>query len=479
MERFDALILGGGTAGCVMAARLSEDEDRSVCLVEAGPDYGPHSEGAWPEDMLDALGVPDSHDWRDRHGRLPVARIIGGCSSHNFCAVALPRADDYDAWGLAGWSWRDLAPHVDRVMKTLPRRRFEEDELNPWFAGLREATTELGLPVHEDLNAPDAVEGIGQLSFNVRGTTRWNASFAYLDPARVRANLTVMAETMVETIELRGDRVGSVAVQRPEGGRELRGDKVILTAGAYGSPALLLRSGIGPEEELGRHSIPVRLSLEVGTRLREHFGVPLRFEPTVEMAELITRHAERNPSFPCNGMLKARTSSCPAGQWDLILLLALFPGPVLSSSVMLMRPEWTGTVRLRSSDATELPLVTEISLDSDDDLGAAFEGIELGRRLAGTDALKPLAGAELTPGLDTTPEGVRGRGREGLTTFFHPVGTCPMGPGGVTEVDGRLRGTENLYVADASILPEIPPAPTNVTVLAVAEKIAAGIREAG
>jgi choline dehydrogenase-like flavoprotein len=476
LDGFDVLVLGGGTAGCVMASRLSEDEERSVCLVEAGPDYGPHDEGRWPEDMLDVLDIPESHDWRDRHGSLRVARIIGGCSAHNLCALMLARPDDYNGWNLPGWSWSDLSPHVDRVLVTLPTHRFGDETMNPWFAGLYQAAAELGIQMHEDLNSPDAVDGIGPLPLNVRGTTRWNASFAYLDRARERPNLTVLADTLVQRIEFDGGRATSASVRTPDGERKLHADTLVLTAGAYNSPALLLRSGVGPEGELRRHGIRVEHSLPVGERLREHFGVPLRFAPSEEMTELVRRFAEQHPPYPFNGMLKARTSTCSPGQWDLLLSIALFPGPALSSSVMLMRPEWTGAVRLRSPDPDELPVVTELSLDSDRDAKGAFEGLDLGRRLARTGALSDLVGEELAPGPSATPAEVRSQGREGLSSFFHPVGTCPMGAGGVTEPDGRVRGVENLYIADASILPEIPPVPTSLTVLAAAEKIAAGIR---
>lgn len=476
MRHFDALILGGGTAGCVMAARLSEDDGREVCLVEAGPDYGPHDKGRWPGEMLDALVLPDTHDWTDDHGGLSVARILGGCSSHNFCIVALPQPEDCDDWGLPGWSGEDLAPHLDRVLETLPLRHFEEAELHPWFAGMREAAAELGLPFHEELNAPGATEGIGKLPLNVRGTARWNASFAYLDQARGRLNLTVLPETSVERIEIAAGRAGSVTVRSADGTTTLSAETVVLSAGAYNSPAVLLRSGIGPEEELRRHGIRLVEDLPVGVRLREHFGVPLRFAPSAEMTARIERHQESQPPFPFNGVIKARSSSCPPERWDLILSLALFPGPVLSSTVMLMRPEWTGQVTLRSADPADLPLVTELALDSDRDMAVACGGLELGRRLAATDALSALIDEETAPGPEATPESIRAGGREALSTYFHPVGTCPMGEGGVTEPDGRLHGIENLYLVDASILPEIPPVPTNVTVLAAAEKIAAGIR---
>jgi choline dehydrogenase len=280
----------------------------------------------------------------------------------------------------------------------------------------------------------------------------------------------------VERIEVRDDRVTSVTVHSPDGRRELSADTVVLCAGTYNSPALLIRSGIGPAEELARHGIDAVLPLPVGERLREHFGVPVRFAASEKMDERVTQYLNGHAAFPFNGVIKARTSGCPEGRWDLILLLALFPGPVLSSSAMLMRPEWSGTVRLRSADPRDLPMVSEPSLDSDRDAEAAFEGIELARRLTSSTALSELVAEELAPGPGATPQEVRSRGREGLTTFFHPVGTCPMGDGGVTDSEGRVRGIENLYVADASILPEIPPVPTNITVLAAAEKVAAGLR---
>ena len=473
MTDFDVLIAGGGAAGCVLAARLSEDGRRSVCLIEAGPDYGPHEDGGWPADMLDPLAIPDSHDWTDRNGRLPVARIIGGCSSHNFCIAALPRPEDYDDWELPDWTGNQLAPYVDRVLETLPMHRFAETAVNPWYASLREAAAQTGLPVHEDLNSPDAIEGIGPLPLNVRETTRWNAAFSYLDRARGRSNLTVLPETTAELIELEHGRATAVLVRTGGERRRLTGERVIVAAGAYNSPALLLRSGIGPENERSRHGIEPVATLPVGERLREHFGVPLRFAPSEEMRARIERHHESNPPFPFNGVIKARTSSCPPERWDVILLLGLFPGPILSASVMLMRPEWSGRVTLRSTNPEELPVVSELSLDSDRDLDVALEGLELGRRLARAGALDGMIETELSPGPDATAELIRASGRDALTTFFHPVGTCPMGA--VTEPDGRVRGFRNLYVGDGSILPEIPPVPTHVTVLAVAEKLAAEI----
>jgi len=359
------------------------------------------------------------------------------------------------------------------VLEKLPVHRFDDEAINPWHAGVREAANEIGLPVHDDLNSPDAIEGIGPLPLNVVGTTRWNAAFSYLDEARDRSNLTVLAEAPVERLELEDGRATAVIARSAGESRRITGGRVILAAGAYNSPALLLRSGVGPEEELSRHRIDPVARLPVGERLREHFGVPLRFGPSGEMRSRIERHLESNPPFPFNGVIKVRTSECPAERWNVILLLGLFPGPVLSASVMLMRSEWSGRVALRSPDPEDLPGVSELSLDSDRDMYAALEGLELGRRLAGASALGGLIETELSPGGDATPESIRAGGRGALTTFFHPVGTCRMGA--VTESDGRVRGFQNLYVGDASILPQIPPVPTHLTVLAAAEKLAAEI----
>jgi choline dehydrogenase len=481
---FDVLVLGGGTAGCVVASRLSEERGRSVCLVEAGPDYGPFgpgAEAAWPADMFDGRMPADSHDWSDGESTLSAARIIGGCSSHNACAIMRGAPEDYDEWRGAGWSADRIAPYLDRAQAVLAPEFAGDETMNPWFAAVCEAATDLGLPVHDDLYAPGVTEGVGRMRLNLRGKVRWNAAFAYLDPARARPNLTVLAETLVDRVLLDGGRATGAAVIGPDGAAELRAPLVVLAAGAYGSPAVLLRSGVGPEGELTRHDIAVEAPLPVGERLEDQFGIAVRFAPTERMAALM---AESKCSA-LSGLSKIRSSLAPDGLWDLMLLPATFPasgsfddpggGFVLSSSSMLMRPAWRGTVRLRDRDPRRLPEVTELSLAHGDDLERAMEGVELARRLAA--ATDGLVEEELAPGATATGSDIAARGRDALSAYFHPVGTCPMGA--VVDGDGRVNGLEGLVIADGSIIPSIPRAGTYLTILALADALSERLAAAG
>jgi choline dehydrogenase-like flavoprotein len=470
--RFDALVLGGGTAGCVVASRLSEEAERSVCLVEAGPDYGPHG-SHWPADMLDSRLPPSSHDWSDGEHTLSAARIMGGCSSHNMCILARGAPDDYAAWGDEGWSYEGLVEYFDRAERQLEPVRVARDDLNPWTATVVAACEEVGIPVHDDLNVADAVEGFGPVPVNVRGSTRWNAAFAYLDPARERPNLTLMAETLVDRARLSEGRATGAVVVREGEAVELEADLVVVCGGSYGSAAMLLRSGVGPADELSRHGIEPLAELPVGERLLDHFGVPVRWSPSERLQQSLFDHAAQTPLIACQGLIKARSSDCAEGIWDLHLLTGLFPangGHVLAGSAMLLQPEWRGTVRLRSAAPAVLPEVTDYAFDSDADLAHALEGVELGRRLAGSVVAEGLVERELEPGESADADAIRHRGRDGISAYFHPVGTCAMGE--VTDHSGRVLGFENLVVADASLMPAIPRAGTNLTVLAVAERVA-------
>jgi choline dehydrogenase len=438
VPRFDVLVLGGGTAGCVLAARLSEDPHRSVCLVEAGPDYGPRAGNGWPEDMLDARILPFSHSWerldpsdRSQHR----ARIIGGCSSHNACVVLEGAPEDYDEWG-PGWGHADIAPHLARARRALGTRTFAPAELSPWHAAFAEAAGDDAIlhPVNAD------------------GAVRLNAAFAYLGPARGRPNLTILADTIADRVVLDGDR----AVGALTSAGELSAGVVVVASGAYGSPGVLLRSGIGPER-----------GLPVGENLIDHVGVGISWVPTARLQEETARFEAERPAFMGQVTVRARSSLCDAGLWDTFLFPALDPGYEISAGVFAMKPRSQGRVRLSAPDP-ETPLAIDHGFLADArDLDVIAEGLEAVRAHARSGPVRPYAERERHPGEDVA---ARDHVRAERRGFFHPVGTCAMGS--VVDEAGRVYGIEGLRVADASVMPTIPRVNTNLSTAAVAERVA-------
>jgi choline dehydrogenase-like flavoprotein len=427
--RYNVVVVGGGTAGCVLAARLSEDPERSVCLAEAGPDYGPYEQGRWPEDLLDARALALSHTWEtDREDRSQLrARVLGGCSAHNACVVLEGTPADYDEWG-SRWTYAELRPHLERARHELRTRLLGDDELSPWHRSFVEACGDDAI-VHP---------------VNAVGSVRWNAAFAYLDPARGRPNLTILGDALVDRIAPEPRRVLTTR-------GELEAGAVVLTAGAYGTPGILLRSGIGPGLEL---------DLPVGEGLTDHVGIGFGWEPTALAVEELDRFAERHPVFMAQVTVRALGG-------DLFLFPALDPGWEISAAVFAMKPFSRGRVTLTSPDPT-VPLRIEHGFLSDErDVATLAEGAETLRALVGSSTIRRYADRELRPGAEV---GAETHVRAAARGFFHPVATCAMGS--VVGADGRVLGTDDLYVADASIMPTIPRANTNLTAAAVAERIA-------
>lgn len=467
---YDVLVVGGGTAGCVVAARLSESAERRVCLVEAGPDYGPRAAGRWPADLLDPRAFTFTHDWGSggEDGRSLGARVLGGCSVHNACMAVVGAPADYDGWG-GDWAYDRFAPYLARARDALRVAPANTDDPAPFHRGFLAAADELGLRRLDDPDSPDQPVGVFPLPANVVDGVRWSSAFAYLDDARGRPGLTVLAETTVDRIELEGTRaVGVVTV----GGAELRGDTIVLTAGAYLTPAILLRSGIGPADELARHDIPVAAALPVGEELLDHHGTGIRWEPTPALSRLTEEHVARTgPLFRPHVIVKAASRACPAGTWDLHLVSWTSPtedgaGYEASVGVFHMQPRSAGRVRLRSRDPRDLPLVERGFLRDARDLPTIVEGLELARALAGQPALADLLGDEREPG----GEELGAYATRTARCYFHPAGTC--GIGRVVDPLGRVLGIDGLVVADASVMPTIPRANTNLTTVAIAERLA-------
>ncbi|HSS79775.1 MAG TPA: GMC family oxidoreductase [Gaiellaceae bacterium] len=433
---YDVLVLGGGAAGCALAARLSENPDRSVCVVEAGPDYGHLSEGRWPADILDPRWLAlESHLWEraDEDDRSQArARILGGCSAHNACVLLEGARSDYD-WG-GDWSYDAFAPYLRRAYETLRGHVLADDELTPWHRAFREAGGE-GSIVHP-VNIVDGV--------------RWHSGFAYVDPARARENLTVLGDTLVDRVLLEDGRaVGALA-----GGRELHADTVVVSAGAYGSPGILLRSGLGDE-------------LPVGEGLVDHVGVGAAWEPTERLLAETAAHEAEHGLYMGQVTIALSSRSCQPGVRDLFVFPALEVGPEISGAAFAMKPRSHGSVRLNGPDP-ETPLAIDHGFLRDErDVEVLVEAFERLRELVASPQVAAYAAAELRPGNQVDAEAhVRATARG----FFHPVGTCAIG--NVLDERCRVLGVENLYVVDASAIPEIPAANTNLTTVALAERAA-------
>jgi len=305
--------VGGGAAGCVAAARLSADSTRRVCLVEGGTDYGPFAEGRWPADALDGRGLALHHTWPplddDRSKLRP--QIIGGGSSVNACMLALGPPPDYD-WG-GGWSYETLEPYAGRALDALGPRRLTEPELGAWHARLLAAARDAGLDATPNL-------------VNMRGTTRWNDAFAYLDPARSRANLSIRGDTVVERLE-------PPHVLLAGGGR-LEAPLIVVAAGAYGTAALLQASGLGDG---------------VGRQLMDHPGVGMGWEPADRAAETTMGQVT----------VRARSTIARDEEWDLFLISAE-EGPERSAAIFSMTPASRGTVRASATHLTVLAVAERI-----------------------------------------------------------------------------------------------------------------------
>ena len=436
---YDVLVLGGGTAGCALASRLSADPARSVCLVEAGPDYGAYDEGRWPEDLLDGRGLAFSHAWErtDDEDRSQLrARVLGGCSAHNACALLRGIPADYDEWG-PGWTHAELEPFLTQAERQLRLRRFADAEIAPWHRAWIEAGARLGL-------------GGGAHGINAVGGVRWHAAFAYVDPARTRPNLTIAADTLAERVLVRGGRAGGA--QTSSG--PIEAGTTVVSAGAYGSPAILLRSDIGPG---------LAVDLPVGENLRDHVGVGFEWEVEERLARETAAHEADHPLFMAQASL-----------WDDPVDVFVFPandetedGYEFTGAVFAMKPYSTGRVRLSGDDPAAPPVVEHGFLSDERDVDTLVRALGIVRELAATEPLSGSLGAELRPGADADLEAYV---RDAVRGFFHPVGTCAIGS--VVDARGRVHGMQDLVVADASIMPTIPRANTNLSAAAVGERVA-------
>jgi choline dehydrogenase len=525
---FDYVIVGAGTAGCVLANRLSTDPEVSVLLLEAGG----RDNYLWihiPVGYLYTQNNPRT-DWCLRTepeaglgGRAlayPRGKVLGGCSSINGMLYIRGQAQDYDQWrqmGNRGWGWDDVLPYFRRSEDYAHGAdadhgaggewRVEEMRLS-WeiLDAFCAAAAEVGIPPTSDFNRGNN-EGCGYFQVNQKRGVRWSTAKGFLRPALRRPNLKVVTGAEASAIELEGRRARGLRF-RKDGAPcrvEVRGE-IVLAAGAIGSPQLLQLSGLGPGALLKEHGIPLAHELPgVGENLQDHLQLRLvyKVQNTRTLNEVANRALgrawiglqyllfRRGPMTMAPSQLGAFARSDPGREAPNLeyhvqpLSLDRFgeplhPFPAFTASVCNIRPESRGHVRIRSADPDAPPQIRPNYLATEGDRMVAADAIRLTRRICGAPAMARFSPDEFRPGpaFQSDEELATAAGEIG-TTIFHPVGTCRMGSDAGAVVDERLRvhAMSGLRIADASIMPTITSGNTNAPVIMIAEKAAEMIKE--
>ena len=484
----EVAVVGGGTAGAVVAARLAA-AGRDVLVLEAGPDYGPLAAGGWPADLLDARALPTSHDWGYRAegaGGQPLAleraRVLGGCSAHNGCTQNRGWRGDYDAWGRhsPGWSADELAPAFARAGAAMRLHRFTADEIQPFQAAFLEACGAAGHRLADDLDDLDGGAGAGCSPVNIVDGVRWNTAVAYLDAVRERPGLRILDRAEVERLEPRGDGPTLIHARREDGPVVVAAGETMLCGGAYGTPELLLRSGIGAAAELERAGTTVAHDLPgVGRGLQEHAAVQLELDGSAELAARLDEFARHRWLPEEQAILKLASPRCD-GPYDLHVYPWIEPDAAAPHGwkcvfpVALLTPRSRGAVLPGAAGGRAR--IAHRYLADPTDVAAIAHGVRALLPILAHPPLAALLGSPQAGPPAGDADVLEDHIRRHHAHYWHPGASCPMGPdpaaGAVVDAQARLHGLPAVRIADASIFPSLPRGTTAMPTTVVGERVA-------
>ncbi|GAB2978185.1 GMC family oxidoreductase [Saccharothrix stipae] len=510
---FDDIIVGAGAAGVPLAARLTEDPARRVALIEAGPYYPTVSD--MPTDLLAGNFMSMSrHDWHfsaravdGRDIRFPRGRVVGGSSAVGGTVALRGIPADFDEWAELGnpeWSWEKVLPFY-RIMEDdldftdefhgkggpIPIRRFPIEEMTPAQRHFIDACLEHGFPWVDDQNHPDAT-GVGAMPSNRRDpTVRVSTTMGYLPATRGRDNLTIIPTTLVKRVLIRDGLACGVELVEDGTSREVTARRVILAAGTIGTPTVLLRSGIGPADDLRRLGLPVVSDLPgVGAGLNDHprTGVFMTPKPGAEnfgepVGQTVLRATAKGSDEP-NDMHYYMVNGFDLTQQFPDLRQLAGGDRIFGVMVVDQRPHARGRLTLTSVDPHEAPMIDLDYLSDERDYRTFVDGVRTAWELANSPAIRAL-GDKFVLIDDSTldsEDSLREYARQTVDSTYHPVGTAKMGPSTdpMTVVDqyGAVHGVDGLHVADASIMPSHVRANTNLTSIMIGERAADLLRHA-